>query len=149
MKEDQIPPMRGLRDSARIFGPRLADRVRGLDAMLAFYAPFRQVNHHTILRIADIDHAKPSRRSVLNGLETVLIPGRVTAIDEARYLMMRKLLHEEVLSSSFVVDYLLGRLIQTGKLVPFRSAFAAIDSLIIGGISVNAIARSRGTSRGS
>jgi len=141
--ENLLPPSRSLRDSARSFGPRLVDRVRGLDSMLRFYAPFRPVDRRN-LKVAEIKDVKYVKKPLFNEIEKVLQRGRVTVMDEARYLVMKKLLSEGILSSSFVVDEVFKKLIQTGKLVPFRAAYAAIDSLMMDGIAFNAVVRSRG-----
>jgi hypothetical protein len=142
--EELIPPSGTLRESARAFGPRLMDRIRGLDVMLRFYESFRHASgEFSCLEASEIDEIKPSR-SLLRLIDRALPPGTITAIDEARYLVMKSFLAEKRLTSSFTVDELFKKLIQMGRLIPFRGAYSTIDSLIVDGIAAGALARTGG-----
>ena len=64
------------------------------------------------------------------------------AIDEARYLLMKHMLEKKVLLSSFVADEWLKGFIRNGKLNALRTAYAAIESVIMSGHAINAVMRS-------
>ena len=140
---NMLPPTGSLRDTAKPFGPVAIDRVRGLDSMLRFYAPFlaSSTDSRELVRGKAADFAV-WESFIEPALDSSLEPSRILAIDEARYLLMKHMLEKKVLLSSFVADEWLKGFIRNGKLNALRTAYAAIESVIMSGHAINAVMRS-------
>jgi hypothetical protein len=136
-----LPPRGNLRDAAKKLGATMVDRVRGLDAMLKFYAKF----HPSYSDRADtlgfcILTVNQAKRSEWNTSMIEALPkGRIIGMDEARYVLMHKALHGKILASSYVIDELIRAAMGTGQLNAFKGPYAAIDSLIMDRFAFNAI----------
>jgi len=137
LSRTMIPPMGSLRDAAKPFGPRMVDRVRGLDAMLRFFSEFCPNESQGAIARVD-EYAR--REKELNDLTRSTLPsGRIVGVEEARYLLMKRLHSHGVLASSFVIDEWLRTSIRKEGLIAFKAAYAKLDSLLVGGYAINAV----------
>jgi hypothetical protein len=144
LDESLLPPNGSLREIARKWGPRMVDRVRGLEAMLRFYYEFHPSNIDVEgipkANVADVSRYV-KHESELGDLLLPLLPrGKIVGIDETRYVIMHGLHSMGILASSFVVDEWLKMVIGKMRVTLFRSAYTKMDSLIINGLAFNAIA---------
>ena len=133
-----IPPAASLRVAANPFGPRMVDRVRGLSAMLTFFSDL-YLNDSQGVRVAEVDGYANREKELDALIKSTLALGRIVSIEEARYLLMKKLLSDDVLASSFVVDEWIKKAIRRETLIAFRGDYAKLDSLLIGGYAINAV----------
>ena len=144
LNESLLPPNGSLREAARKSGPRLVDRVRGLEAMLRFYYGSHPSNPDfeviPDINVADVSRYVKNESELVALLSSLLPRGRIIGIDETRYLIMRDLHSRGTLASSFVVDEWLKIAIDRMNVTPFKSAYTRMDSLIINGLAFNAVA---------
>ena len=146
LSPSMIPPG-SLREAARQFGEKTVDRVRGLDNMLRFYLPFHPSNwskeignsNGIRLEVAELTHFNGHKEKLEELIDTSIPRKRVIHIDQARYLLMKKMLSRNVLSSSFVADEWLKVALRSMVMNAFKSAYATIDSLIMNGHPISAI----------
>jgi len=147
-----IPPTGSLRGEARQFGEKTVDRVRGLDNMLRFYLPFHPTSRSKEIdnsnrigfEVAEPTHFDEHKEELKELIDTSIPLKRVIHIDEVRYLLMRKMLLRNVLSSSFVADEWIKSALRSMAVNAFKSAYATIDSLIMDGRPIAAIMLSQG-----
>jgi len=147
LSPSMIPPVSSLREAARQFGLRTVDRVRGLDSMLRFYLPFHPSNwteeignsNRIKAEVADVTYFKGHEEELEKLIDVALPRKRIIHIDEARYLLMAKMLSRNIISSSFVADEWLKVAIRRMPINAFKSAYATIDSLIIDAYPISAI----------
>jgi hypothetical protein len=143
LSESLLPPNGSLREAAEKIGPRMVDRVRGLEAMLRFYYGFHPSNPDVEgipkLNVADVSRYVNHEDELAVLLLSSLPTDKIIGIDQARYAVLRGLHSQGVLASSFVVDEWLKMAIGKINVTPFRSAYTKMDSLIIDGFAFNAV----------
>jgi hypothetical protein len=144
LNQSLLYPNGSLRETAEKSGPRMVDRVRGLDFMLRFYYGFHPSNLDLEV-IPKVDVADVSRyvnrESELASLLSSWLPkGKIMGIDEIRHVIMQSLRSQGTLASSFVVDEWLKMAIPKLNLTLLKSAYTRMDSLIIDGFAYNALA---------
>lgn len=137
LEESLIAPKGSLREMARKYGKELVDRVRGLDAMLRFFAAEEMSTRggvefltcHQVIATPDITEL----------IKRTLPKGRILGIDEARYLIMKGLLAQNKLATSFAIDEVLKTAARQAHVTLLKSSYARIDSLLVGGIAFGAV----------
>lgn len=144
LNKSMLPPAGSLREAARDYGPRMIDRVRGLDSMLRLYAPFHpdysSKNVTVGATIAGPNHFKERKEQLYKLIESVLPPGRIVVVDETRYLILAALKSQNIFASSFVVDEWLRMAIRERWITSVRAPFASIVSLIVDRFAIDAVA---------
>ena len=132
-----LPPTGSLRESAKQFGGTMVDRVRGFDSFLRFYYPYHMEKTEYVF--ATVDYFAKRENDLVGTVTSALQRNRMLSIDEVRRRLMERMLADGVLVSSFVVDEWLKTASHRMAITAFRSAYAAIDSLIMNGHSINAM----------
>jgi len=139
LTQELLPPFGSLRDSARQYGARMVDRVRGLEVLLRHYFGSLPDNGNMSMQTAGAGAfaGKLSELSAL--LVSAMKKGRIIAVDEARFSLMNKMLSEGRIVSSFVVDEWLKLSIRSGLTFASRAPYATIESLTMEGLAINTV----------
>jgi hypothetical protein len=138
-----LPPAGNLRTVAEKHGDRVIDRVRGLNSLLKLYAPFHpsysKTNDESEMKVAKPDHFNHRGKQFSRLITSSLVPGRMTVIDEARYLVLVSLMSQGIFASSFVLDEWFKVAVREGLVAPVKAPYASIDSLLIDRTAINAV----------